>query len=92
MRNNTFLAYLKLKKHSVFAYPRDAYVTITYMKTCQCLNNYETEISEPESIQCNNNDYRKHYLLINSLEDDAYEGNSGSVRMVLNQIIEFSEL
>jgi hypothetical protein len=37
IRSNTFLAYLKLKKYSMLTYPRETYLTITYIKTCACL-------------------------------------------------------
>lgn len=37
IRSNTFLALLKLKKHNLLSYPRETYLTITYIKTCACL-------------------------------------------------------
>lgn len=39
LRNNTYLGKVRLKKYSLISCPREAYITITYLKTCPCLNN-----------------------------------------------------
>lgn len=37
VRKNTFVAHIKLKRYNMFTSPREAYITITYLKNCPCL-------------------------------------------------------
>lgn len=72
IRSNTFLAFLKLKKHNLLSYPRETHLTITYIKTCACL--------APKDQQKPAHEYGKHYLLMNSVENST-NAAIGTVKM-----------
>lgn len=59
IRNNTFMAYLKLKKKNLFSSAREGYFTLTYFKDCPCL------ILDKQNRP---NKPVKHYLLIKKVK------------------------
>lgn len=82
IRHNTFLAYMKMKKKSVFSSSREGYFTISYFKHCACLKNSYFEAEAEEKFQV------KHYLILSNAP--ALEEQKGGVPMKFNQIVEFA--
>lgn len=78
IRSNTFLAFIKLKKHNMLSYPRETHLTITYIKTCACL--------APKDQQSPCQEYGKHYLLMNSVENST-NPTIGAVKMNIEQVV-----
>ncbi len=85
IRPNTYLAYILLKKINRWTAQREAYVSISYLRDCVCLQEEHGANDPPRSSYlCSS----KHYVLLNTVD---YEGAStGHTRMRFNQIAEFS--
>lgn len=87
IRPNTYLAYILLKKFNMWTAQREAYVSISYLKDCSCLEEYPRNSEQSlGSWKCT----FRHYVIISTVDYEA--PTSGFVRMNFCQIAEFSEI
>ena len=82
IRTNTFLARLRLKKSGFASYPREAVISITYIRDCPCLS---SDNASPPSQQ-----HHKHFLVLQSMPSQA--PSAGYVSMNFHQTIEVSQI